>query len=119
MPTEFDAVYENGILKPLIALALENHKRYHFRLDDEVEPQADNQSQVNNAEPDPYRMREYAWLREHQAEFAGQYVALYGGQLVAHGTDGREVFRKARAAGFPRALMVQVEAADEPPFGGW
>jgi GMP synthase-like glutamine amidotransferase len=70
-------------------------------------------------EPDPYRRREYEWLKQHRDEYAGQYVALYGDQLVAHGADGRTVLRQAREAGFPRALMVRIEAPDELPFGGW
>lgn len=70
-------------------------------------------------EPDPFRRREYQWMKEHQGEYAGQYVALFGETLVAHGTDGREVLRQARAAGFSRALMVRIEADDELPFGGW
>jgi hypothetical protein len=70
-------------------------------------------------EPDPLRRREYQWMKEHQEQYAGQYVALFGETLVAHGTDGREVLRQSRAAGFPRALMVRIEAADELPFGGW
>lgn len=70
-------------------------------------------------EPDPYRRREYAWLREHRDEYAGQYVALFGKQLISSGPDGGQVLRSARAAGFPRALVVRVESADELPFGGW
>ena len=69
--------------------------------------------------PDPLRRREYQWVREHRDEYAGQYVALFGDLLVAHGTDGREVLRQARAAGYGRALLVRLEAADELPFGGW
>lgn len=119
MPTEFDVVYENGMLKPLIALTLENHKRYRVRLDEEFEFHDSQQFQRGNEQPDPQRAQEYAWLREHRAEYAGQYVALYGEQLIAHGRDGREVLRQAKAAGFPRALMIYVEALETAPFGGW
>jgi hypothetical protein len=77
------------------------------------------QAEAAPALPDPYRRREYAWLRTHRDEYAGQYVALFNDELIAHGTDGRDVLRAARAAGFPRALLVRVEAADELPFGGW
>lgn len=71
------------------------------------------------AEPDPQRRREYAWLREHRDEYAGQYVALSGDQLVAHAADLRELHRLVREAGAYRPLFVRVEAPDELPFGGW
>jgi hypothetical protein len=72
-----------------------------------------------STEPDPYRRQEYEWLRQHRDAYAGQYVALYGDRLVAHGADGRAVLREAREAGFPRALMVRIEAPGELPFAGW
>jgi hypothetical protein len=70
-------------------------------------------------EPDPSRRREMQWLSEHREEYAGQYVALWGDILVAHGPDARKVLAEARAAGKARALIARVEALDELPFGGW
>ena len=70
-------------------------------------------------EPDPYRRREYAWLREHRDEYAGRYVALKGNQLVAHATELRELYRLVRETGVQRSLVVRIEALDELPFGGW
>lgn len=71
------------------------------------------------AEPDPLRRREYAWLREHRDEYAGQYVALDGDQLVAHAGELRELHRLVREAGAYRPFFVRVEALDELPCGGW
>jgi len=70
-------------------------------------------------EPDSSRRREMQWLSEHREEYAGQYVALWGDTLVAHGPDARKVLAEARAAGKPRALIARIEAPDELPFGGW
>jgi hypothetical protein len=70
-------------------------------------------------EPDPSRRWEMKWLSEHREEYAGQYVALWGDTLVAHGPDARKVLAEARAAGIARALLARVEASDELPFGGW
>lgn len=72
-------------------------------------------------EPDPFRRREMHWLAkpEHQEKYAGQYVALWGDMLVAHGKDAKTVLATARALGKPRALMARVDALDELPFGGW
>lgn len=70
-------------------------------------------------EPDSSRQREMRWLSEHREEYAGQYVALWGDTLVAHGTDARKVLAEARIAGKPRALLARVPALNELPFGGW
>lgn len=62
---------------------------------------------------------EYRWLREHAAEYAGQWVALEGDRLLSHGVDMREVHRTARSGGAQFPYLVQVEADAELPFGGW
>jgi hypothetical protein len=80
---------------------------------------ANDQSLSPRDKPDPLRRREYEWLRQHREEYAGQYVALFDDQLISHGPNLREVIKTAREAGYPRALMVRIEAPDELPFGGW
>ncbi|MDQ3256681.1 MAG: DUF5678 domain-containing protein [Acidobacteriota bacterium] len=68
--------------------------------------------------------REQRWLVEHQAEYAGQWVALLGDSLLTHGTDARQVYAEARRkiaatddAAVP--LVVLIEAEPDLPFGGW
>lgn len=65
-------------------------------------------------------MRDYSaerrWLSEHADEYAGQWVALKGDQLISSGPDLREVYEAARMAGHPDALLEQVEADDAAPF---
>lgn len=58
------------------------------------------------------------WLRENSEKFQGQYVALYGNRLVATGSGYKEISQKARAAGFPDALLTYIEPFDAPPFAG-
>lgn len=53
------------------------------------------------------------WLADHRADYAGQWVALWYGQLIRHSTNAKEVFAAADAAGHPDALVVFVE----PPLG--
>jgi|GEM_PF-1154663 len=65
------------------------------------------------------RTREMRWIAEHRVEFAGQWVALDGDQLLAHGDNAREVYQAARKSGVKRPFVLQLEPADEPPFGGW
>lgn len=63
--------------------------------------------------------REYAWIRAHRNEYAGQYVALDGEQLLAAGESGRAVLAEARKLGVPVPFITRIEAPDELPFGGW
>ena len=65
------------------------------------------------------RSRETEWLREHRDEYAGQWVALDGGRLIASGDDLKRVATIARQSGVPDALMVRVEPSDALPFAGF
>ena len=115
MQTVIEAVFENGLLRPLSAATLEEHQRYRLIVEDAPKPVVTRK--ISSA---PNRSREYEWLREHRHEYAGQYVALAGHQLLAHGTDGRTVLAEAEATGEPLPYIVRVEDADETAFwGGW
>lgn len=63
--------------------------------------------------------REQRWLEEHRDEYQGQWVALEGDRLLAHGTDARAVYVAAREAGVRAPLVTRVEGRDELPFAGW
>jgi hypothetical protein len=65
------------------------------------------------------RSREWTWLAEHSDEYAGQWVALDGDQLLAHGLQFKEVLQTARLLGAPEALIVRAEASDALPFAGF
>lgn len=59
------------------------------------------------------------WLDEHAREYAGQWVALDGNRLIAHGSDARAVYAAAKADGAYLPLVELVEAPDAPPFAGF
>lgn len=63
--------------------------------------------------------REMKWLAEHSSEYAGQWVALDGDRLIAHGSDAAEVYAAARNAGVSLPLVEFVEDPDAPPFAGF
>lgn len=63
--------------------------------------------------------RELRWIEEHHAEYAGQWVAVRGDRLLSSGSDGREVYEAARAAGDERPFVTRVEPIGELPFAGW
>lgn len=65
------------------------------------------------------RSRENQWLAEHQREYIGQWVALEGDRLIAHGENAPEVFAAADASGIERPMVIYVEDPDAPPFAGW
>ncbi|MBK6749042.1 MAG: hypothetical protein IPG67_03280 [Acidobacteria bacterium] len=58
------------------------------------------------------------WIRTHKDEYDGQWVCLYGDQLIAHGLDGKKVFDEARAKGIESPFIERINA-NELPFGGW
>lgn len=63
--------------------------------------------------------RARAWIENHRGEYLDQWVALDGDRLLAHGTDAREVYLEARAAGVEVPYVERVKPNDGLPFGGW
>lgn len=59
------------------------------------------------------------WLVDNAREYAGQWVALDGARLIAHGHDHREVYAAANADGAYLPLVTVVEDPDAPPFAGF
>jgi hypothetical protein len=57
--------------------------------------------------------RELRWIEKHRSEYGGQWVAVRGDRLLSSGTDGREVYEAARAAGDERPFVTRVQPADE------
>ena len=59
------------------------------------------------------------WVKEHHAEYAGNYVALKNGELIAHGKTIKEADTKAKAKGVKNPLLHYIPAEDEEVWGGW
>ena len=59
------------------------------------------------------------WIEEHRREFAGQYVALDGDRLVAHGVDPQEIIAAVRASGLNGLFFTLIPPTDAPPFAGF
>jgi len=79
----------------------------------------EEQAKVQPSDREVDLSRELRWIEEHRSEYAGQWVAVRGDRLLSSGTDGREVYKAARAAGDERPFVTRVEQADELPFAGW
>ncbi|MBI3423081.1 MAG: hypothetical protein HY011_09090 [Acidobacteria bacterium] len=59
------------------------------------------------------------WIREHRAEYLGQWVVLVGDQLISHGPDAAAVFAQAKAAGIETPFLEQIRAEEPAYCGGW
>lgn len=124
MTTLIEAVYENGVLKPMVEAGFKEHHRYQVIFE---EPATESEARINGdavaemVDEGPKRdfTLEMRWLSQHRHEYPGQYVALDEDRLVSHGTDGREVYRRAQAVGVKHPFMAHLEPADALPFGGW
>lgn len=57
--------------------------------------------------------KEYQWIETHREEYAGQWVALKGDQLISHGPHGVAVMEAARNAGHPDAFFKLILPAEE------
>jgi hypothetical protein len=60
-----------------------------------------------------------AWLESHRAEYAGQWVALHNGQLIAHSTDGEALVEPVRQSGVRNPFIVFVESPGAELFVGF
>lgn len=112
---QLEAVYEHGVLRPLEPLALPEHQRVRLTLEDP----AALQNGVASVAAVNERREEFQWLAENSDLYAGQWVALDGSRLVAHGDELATVSKAARAAGVDRPLLTHLPPEGELPFGGW
>lgn len=64
---------------------------------------------ISTSAPHKDRALEEQWLRANQHLYMGQWVALEGNNLLAHGKRLSEVAAKAEAAGEPQPLFFSIE----------
>ena len=101
MTQHAEAIFEDGLLRPLHPLSLQDKQHVLLTITDVSAPGANSG-----------RMPEQEWLRLLGQEYRGQWVALNGEELLSHGPDARGVRDEARAKGVPTPLMVHIP--DEP-----
>ena len=65
------------------------------------------------------RREELQWLATEADPYAGEWVALDGASLVAHGEKLASVSAAARAAGVLEPFFARVPRDKDIPFGGW
>ena len=67
------------------------------------------------AQPPANGMSEYEWLCAHPAvvrKHAGEWIAIYGQKVIAHGKDGDEVIQDAQHV-TPDYVFAYIEDDDE------
>ena len=110
MVRQLEAVYEGGVLRPLEPLDLQESQLVRLTVDDRASAPAPARDQ---------RREEQDWLAQHASAYAGQWVALQGATLVAHGPEGKAVWASAQQEGVAQPLLVHLPDAQESPFAGW
>lgn len=96
------------ILKEIARLPSSERLRLKRRLEEVQEPSSSLDRSVAPV-PAPDSTRELRWLVEHAPEYAGQWVAIEGDRLIAHGPNASEVFDAADADGAHLPLVTFVE----------
>lgn len=103
-----EAVYEQGVLRPLEPLSLPEQQHVFVTISD-----------VPVRETGGSRYAEQEWLSAHGHEYLGQWVALQGDVLLSHGSAARPVLDEARQKGVQRPLLVHVPEDFGQPSTGW
>jgi predicted DNA-binding antitoxin AbrB/MazE fold protein len=114
MPRQLEAVYEHGVLRPLEPLVLPEHQRVRLTLEERPD-----RLSWESSEPIDERHEELRWLAKEAGQYAGEWVALDGPRLVAHGPKLVEVSAAAAAAGIGEPFFARVPREKDVPFGGW
>jgi predicted DNA-binding antitoxin AbrB/MazE fold protein len=113
MAIHLEAVYEQGVLRPLEPLALAEHQRVHVTVEERKHPLSwDSAKQLDDSRA------ELDWITNESRHYPGEWVALDGNRLIAHGPKLAEVKAAAQAAGVSRPFFASVPD-DDLPFGGW
>ena len=106
----------DGVLKLIERLPALEQKRLARALIEKIGKAAAEPVQFREPIPEPDYEPSARWIKEHRAEYGGQWVALDKDRLIAHGTDADAVFAAARQDGAYLPLVTYLEPADALPF---
>ncbi|MFN0124496.1 MAG: hypothetical protein ACKV2V_28685 [Blastocatellia bacterium] len=115
------AITVENILQQVKQLPLPEQRRLRVLLDEQPQPVKKTKAPLDKRlppQPMKDRSREMAWLKEHQHEYAGQWVALDGDRLIAASADRLEISAAVRSDGAHLPLIHRIASPDEPlPIG--
>ena len=106
----------DNLLEQAKALTEEERRILASRLIEASASPPVEKEQTDELSPDVrYRKIEYRWMKEHGDEYTGQWVALEGDRLFAHGSSARQVLEEAERAGAKLPFIARIGS----PFVGW
>jgi predicted DNA-binding antitoxin AbrB/MazE fold protein len=108
MVRQLEAIFEQGVLRPLEPLSLPEKQHVLLTITDVTAMNAVNA-----------RSAEQEWLSDHSHEYRGQWVALDGSVLLGHGPKARLVRDQARQKGIQQPLLVHILEDPGQPSAGW
>jgi predicted DNA-binding antitoxin AbrB/MazE fold protein len=104
MTREVEAIYEDGVLKPVEPLPLADKQRVKVRVREDIHE--------NSPEP---RVAEMAWIGENAHRYKGQWIAVQSNQLVGVGATLSEAAAQALKNRIENPLFYSVpEYLGEP-----
>ena len=104
------------IINEARALTPAERRRLHQVLERELEQPAP----AKESKPAyPTHEQERAWLEVHRDEYLGEWVALDGDRLLAHGADARKVYEAARDQGIQAPFVERVQPKVDAFMAGW
>lgn len=74
---------------------------------------------MESTEPVNERREEMQWLAQESSSYAGEWVAIQGPRLIAHGAKLADVSAAAKAAGVNDPFFASVPEDSDVPFAGW
>lgn len=107
MTRQLEAVFTQGVLRPVEPLSLTENQHVIVTISDVPTP-------VISLSRD----EELNWLQLHQNEYRGQWVALQGSELLSFGAKAIAVREAAGEKGFDRPLMIRVPHEPDLPSAG-
>jgi len=75
--------------------------------------------ELEQAAPAQSHAIESNWVERHRDKYLGQWVALEGDTLIAHGMKAREIYLAARQAGIACPYIVHITQKADAYIGGW
>lgn len=129
MARQFEAVYEQGVLRPLEPLILPEHQHVRLTLEEQLSeaksanggPARESPKTLSwkSTEPVNERREEMQWLAQESSSYTGEWVAIQGPRLIAHGAKLADVSAAAKAAGVNDPFFASVPEDSDIPFAGW
>lgn len=115
MVQQLEAVFEQGVLRPLEPLSLTENQHVLVTISDIKAPEETSTGVDEGAS----RTAELKWLSVHRHEYRGQWVALQGDVLLSHGPRGQAVLDEARRKGVQLPLLEHIAEDFDMPSAGW